>query len=51
MNEYKTNKHKQTNKHKIANPIDQDIIDQFTLGHQFLFKEFGVRPTSKQKET
>jgi hypothetical protein len=34
-----------------ANPIDQDVIDQFTLGHQLIFKEFGVRPTGMNYET
>ena len=22
-----------------------DVVDQMTLGHEFLFREFGIRPT------
>lgn len=28
-----------------ANPYYEDIIDQMTLGHQFVLKNFGVTPT------
>jgi len=28
-----------------AAPYYEDIIDQMTLGHMFLLKEFGVKPS------
>lgn len=28
-----------------ATPHYTDVIDQMTLGHEFLFREFGVRPS------